>query len=41
MGMINHSDRSLLKKRIKDLKVRIEKERKVIEKEAKKRQQRT
>uniref|UniRef100_A0A914UT77 SAM domain-containing protein n=2 Tax=Plectus sambesii TaxID=2011161 RepID=A0A914UT77_9BILA len=34
IGIQNHTDRSLLKKRIKDLKGRLEKERKAIEKES-------
>jgi hypothetical protein len=34
MGISNHSDRSIIKKKIKTIKVRIERERKVLEKES-------
>jgi neurabin len=36
IGMQNHSERALIKKRVKDLRSRIEKERKAIEKETRK-----
>jgi len=34
MGVSNHTDRALIKKRVKEMKVRIEKERKAIDKES-------
>jgi len=35
MGLFNHSERAVIKKRIKAIKQRIERERKTLEKEAK------
>lgn len=35
IGLFNHSDRNVIKKRIKAIKQRIERERKLLEKEAK------
>ena len=37
MGIYNHSDRSVIKKKIKTIKSRIERERKVLEKESRQR----
>jgi neurabin len=34
MGIYNHSDRSVIKKKIKTIKSRIERERKILEKES-------
>jgi hypothetical protein len=35
MGVFNHHDRSIIKKRVKTIKARIERERKLLEKESK------
>ena len=37
MGLFNHSERAVIKKRVKAIKQRIERERKALEKEAKQR----